>query len=191
MKIFRRNEILGIGIILLALVIITFFNFRISLRRTRDTQRKEALGIMVDGLVLYKKQFGFFPLSSDDGKMLACKGPETQINHLTRKITNFVACEWGKDSLANLFDPNYPLFLKVIPNDPTADKGFSYYYASNGKRFQIYGSLEGSDEDEYDPKIMSRGLKCGSQICNFGQAYDTALDKSIQEYENELLKGTK
>ena len=78
-------------------------------------------------------------------------------------------------------------YLERIPSDPKHDEGARYYYVSNGRRFQIYASLEGRDEDEFSEAILARNLPCGKEICNFGLAYGkTPLDKSLEEYENEL-----
>lgn len=78
--------------------------------------------------------------------------------------------------------------INPIPTDPLLKNGDKYLYFSNGKRFQLYASLELTDQDEYDEKVASRNLLCGTRVCNFGRAYgDTPLDISIEEYENKLL----
>lgn len=79
------------------------------------------------------------------------------------------------------------LKLNPMPNDPQQDRGVAYLYFTNGRTFQLYGSLELTNQDEYDEKVVSRNLACGIWVCNFGRAYgNTPLDKSIEEYENEL-----
>lgn len=187
MRSFSKNELLAIVIILAAITAASLSNFRISLRRARDTQRKNDIGTLTDALVRYGGDFGSFPISQD-GKIVACRGPETKIDKKGR-ITNLVACEWGKDSLADISNPPYPAYISTLPADPETEKGPRYIYFSNGRRFQFYASLEGADEAEYDGKILARKISCGSRICNFGLAYgNTPLDKSIEEYENELLR---
>ena len=82
--------------------------------------------------------------------------------------------------------------FKNLPFEPKAEDGLNYFYISNGKYFQIYAHLEGKDEAENDPKIARRNIPCGSAICNFGRSSgDTPLDKSLEEYENELLEELK
>lgn len=186
MKFFSKKELVAIIIILTVIAAASLSNFRISLRRARDTQRKNDIGTLTDALVRYGGDFGSFPISRD-GKIVACKGPETKIDKKGR-ITNLVPCEWGKDSLADISDPSYPAYISTLPADPQNEMGLRYMYFSNGRRFQLYASLEGADEAEYDGKILARKISCGSRICNFGLAYaNTPLDKSIEEYENELL----
>jgi type II secretory pathway pseudopilin PulG len=186
MKFFTKKEILGIIFILLAIGLACFSNFKVSLRRARDAQRKNDIGAIADALNRYQVDFGFFPLSSSDGKILACE-PVTTEGKGKNKVYIFSACEWGKDGIRDLTDYNVLPYLKILPTDPQKDKGLIYFYISNGKRYQIFASLEGSDEDEYSRAIIKRNISCGTRLCNFGCAYGkTPLDKSIEEYENEL-----
>jgi type II secretory pathway pseudopilin PulG len=85
----------------------------------------------------------------------------------------------------------YPAKLSDLPSspkDPGTPNGYSYLYLTNGKYFQLYASLEGkSEESEYNSIIAAVGLKCGNYICNFGKASgNIPLDKSLEEYENEI-----
>ena len=184
MKFFSKNEIIGIVVILLAISLASFSNFKVSLRRARDVQRKNDIRLVTDSLVRYSGDFGSFPLA-EEGKIVACKGPETKID-AKGIIRNLVTCEWGKAALADVFDSTYSPYVTTLPLDPQAPEG-DYLYLSSGERFQLYAALEGSDEAEYDEKIVGRGLLCGKRTCNFGLSYSAPLDKSIEEYENELL----
>ncbi len=191
MKFFSKEETVVVALILGAIVLASFFNFRTSLRRARDAQRKDDLGSISNALEKYRDDFGAFPLASSNGKILAClrAGDKITYDNQGRPQVALIACEWGKDSLRDLLDPNFPAYLNVLPADPQTSMGLTYIYFSNGKRYQIYASLEGKDEDEYDPKIIARRIACGKSICNFGRAFGkTPLDKSIEEYENELLR---
>jgi len=182
---FSKSEIKAVLIIFVFLILISTPNFIVSLRRARDTQRKADIGSLYEALNKYQADFGAFPLSID-AKIAAC-APVKVIEQLPKNIVVFSPCNWGKDPLRDLADDNYPPYLKVIPTDPSARAGFAYYYLANGNRYQIYGALEGKSEAEYDPKIVARNLPCGVKICNFGKAYGrTPLDKSIEEYENEI-----
>lgn len=80
-------------------------------------------------------------------------------------------------------------FLPHIPQDPQESKGMFYVYISNGRRYQILASLEDKEQDEYNEVIEKRGISCGLRLCNFGLGYGkTPLDKSLEEYENEINK---
>jgi type II secretory pathway pseudopilin PulG len=190
MKFFTKKEIAGILLIFGFIFLISFSNFKVSLRKARDFQRKNDLRALYNGLSAYQKDWNTFPLSLE-GKIVACKGADT-FKDEEGSVFNLYPCEWGKDALKDVFDANYPAYIPLLPQDPQQAKGNSYLYLSNGKRFQIYIVLEGEDEAEYDPAIVKRNLKCGEKICNAGLAFGaTPLDKSIEEYENELLKKKK
>lgn len=192
MKRFSKSEIKAVVVILLGIFVLSLFNFRVSLRRARDSQRKSDNNTIYVGLSGYFDDFGHFPFSSPDGKIIACKGPDTKLDPVTNTVINLIPCEWGEDSLRDVMDLSYPEYVKTLPADVQFKKGAYYLYISNGSRFQLYAALEGKTEAEYDPKIVARGLKCGSRICNFGKASgNTPLDKSIEEYENELARQKK
>lgn len=185
MKFFSKSEFKAVLIIFAVLIAISTPNFIVSLRRARDAQRKADIGSIQDALFRYQGDFGSFPLSID-GRIAAC-GPVAFEEAGGIKTPVFSPCDFGKASLADLSDSSYPPYIKLIPNDPQSDKGRSYYYFSDGSRFQIYGSLEGKSEDEYDDSIIKRAIACGSKICNFGKSSGkTPLNMSIEEYENSI-----
>lgn len=201
MKFFTKNEVVGVSVILLLIIIASLYNFRLALRRARDAQRKADLGAIVNGLDKYNTDFGVFPLASSHGKLKACLSEGMSLEDLKEELKAAVdepgaffekltPCEWGRDALRDVLDSDYPAYLKMIPIDPKADLGFSYIYLSNGKRFQLYAYLEGGEaEDGYRQEIVARKIFCGTQICNYGRAFGgTPLEKSIQEYENELIQ---
>lgn len=178
---FSKSELFSVSVILGIIIFASLVNFRIAERRGRDTQRKNDMGYIAKGLNIYGKDFGVFPLSTTDGKIIACSDPLSP-----------TPCSWGVDKLADLTDPKYPAYLPLIPRDPQTEMGVNYFYISNSRRFQLYIALEGRDEDEYEESIVARGIKCGLRICNAGlSSGDTPLDKSIEEYENELLEKSK
>lgn len=192
MKFFSKQEIKTIGVILFIIAFISFFNFRVSIRRARDNQRKNDLGTLQSALGEYKQNVGIFPLSSEDGKIIACKGEDTYFDEELKTWKNIKPCDWGKDSLKDLSDSNDLIFMSPIPIDPKNLDGLSFRYISNGKRYQLFAHLEGKDEAEYNVIIEKRGIACGSEICNYGRAYSTTpLDKSIEEYENEISEKEK
>jgi type II secretory pathway pseudopilin PulG len=192
MNFFTKKETLGVGIILIILIAVSIPNFLISLARARDAQRKNDLGAIYDAIASFQRAISTFPLSTKDGKIIGCVGPDTKYDEKLKMWLNLRVCEWGVDGLTNLVNPSSTPFIQALPNDPRYKEGFSYHYYSNGRRFQIYAALERKDQDEYSLAIAKLGLKCGSQICNIGKAYgDTPLDMSIEEYENKLLEEEK
>lgn len=189
MKFFTKEEIKKVGLILIVLLGISLLNFSGSIRKARDAQRSADLTYLKEKLEEYQSEIGYFPPGGRDGKIMACKGEGTTINAEFKRLDNPSACRWGKDSLINYFSDTPKTIMEKIPLDPEHNKGVVYIYKSSGNRFQLYASLEGKKEAEYNESIAAFKIKCGSRLCNFGKTdSDTPLDRTIQQYENELLK---
>jgi len=201
---FSRKEIVGICLILTFIFALSFYNYKISLRRSRDIQRRDDLTALAQGLEIFydDDDFGIYPPSSADGKIVACipqgVDPETikeivggrpELNK--KKIfASLTGCEWGNSALIDASDLSKQPYLSAIPKDVKENEGYSYVYFSTGKHFQVYGAYEGKNLPEYDAKIVARGILCGDKICNFGKASrGTPLDRSLEEFEKELQKG--
>lgn len=197
MKFFTRREAVITIIILLLIGVVSFGNFKVALRRERDATRKADMGTLLNALGSYYQDFGFYPPSTEDGRIIACKKEgvtkpadllikETDLETKLKEI--FAPCDWGKDSLRDVFDTNYPAYIKTLPADPDAAKGARYIYISDTQHFQIYTSLEGTDEAEYNPVVFKRDLSCGIRICNFGRASGSVpVDRSLEQYVQEQL----
>lgn len=184
MKFFSKTEIVAVLIIFLALVVISAPNFTVSARRARDQVRNDDLGSLVNALDAYQTDFSSFPLSTPDGKIVACKSPsdKVQIDKSGRIQVNLIPCQWGKDPFIDLTPGSNKTYEAILQQDPQAGSGASYVYFSDGVGYQLLTSLEGSDEPEYDKTIVARKVMCGSRICNAGRSYNVPLDKSIEEY---------
>jgi hypothetical protein len=122
---------------------------------------------------------------------MACKKPGDKVtkDKNGRLVVNFIPCDWGVDAITDVTQDNGKLYMPLLPRDPDYKKGAEYHYISDGVRFQIYVSLEGKDEAEYDTKIIARNLSCGNLVCNAGRGYaNTPTDISLEEYEARLLQ---
>lgn len=201
-KFFSKKEAIAITVILIGIFLISLYNFRISLRRARDTQRRDDLTALATGLENFFDDFGLYPPASSDGKIVACLAPGVTTEDLKKIIGNrpeinrqkifpkLTGCEWGETSLTDPSDPSIEPYLSIIPKDSRQDEGYSYLYFSTGKHFQLFASYEGKDMPEYQSKIVARGVACGAKICNFGKASrGTPLDKSLEDYEEQLRNG--
>lgn len=180
---FTKKEFAVVSITLLGIMLATYLNLLTSFRRARDVQRKGDLGAIANALSAYQIDIASYP-ASEDGKIVACLGGFDENNVPQRR-----ACEWRIEGLRDIFyeDPNYPAYINTLPGDPHYKKGVEYVYLSNGRHFQILSALEGEDEPEFNPQIVARNIMCGTRVCNFGLADgQTPLEKSIEEYENEL-----
>lgn len=148
------------------------------------------MGALVHDLDAYLADLQSFPLSSSDGKIMACKNPNDKvtIDSKGKLVVNFIPCEWGHDGIVNLTPGNTKVYMPLLPREPNYKEGAAYRYISDGARFQIFVSLEGKDEDEYDPKIVSRNIMCGNVVCNAGRSYGCPTDKTLAQCEEEALK---
>lgn len=181
-RVFTKKEYMGLGAILLVIFVFMFFNFSISERKARDAQRKQDIRDIANALDSYKNDIGSYP-ESENGMIKGCNTGRK--NDLGQPILR--ACDWGTEGLIDPSGTKGSRYMERIPVDPRNSGGMKYYYLSDGRFFQIFAALESSGEAEYDKSIVVRGLMCGNKVCNFGLASShTPLDKTIQEYENEL-----
>ncbi|MBI4157416.1 hypothetical protein HY502_01035, partial [Candidatus Woesebacteria bacterium] len=179
MKFFTKEEIKKVGLILGVLLAVSFFNFRGSLTKARNAQRNSDLTYIREKLEEYQSEVGHFPAAGRDGTILACKSEITVVNLEFKRLENPAPCRWGEDSLVNFFSDTPKTIVERLPVDPQNDDGVRYIYKSSLSRFQIYASLEGKGEAEYNEKVAALKIKCGTRICNFGKAFsDTPLDKT-------------
>lgn len=197
MKFFTKNEFRVVAVILIVIFVASFVNLRIALRRARDVSRRGDLRAVQNALLTYKEANGFFPPSSDDGRIVACPGDEYEsfrakndpkVTSMNDYIAKFRPCDWGKDKFADIVNEPFETFMGTLPIDPRFGEGYSFRYISTGTHFQLFVYLEGEEDDEqFQKEVQDRNLMCGLHVCNFGYASErTPLDKSLEEYENEL-----
>lgn len=189
MKPFKISEIIGIVLIFALLAAISYPNFVKSFRRARDVTRKNDLGAMAAGLDKYFIDFGRYPISDKDGNILGClkDGTTPSVDKKGRLTIDLRACRWGLEPLVDLTPGSSEVYLNVIPADPSYKEGLLYKYFSDGKKYQIYNSLEGHDEAEFDPKVEALGIDCGSRKCNMGKASgDGPVDISFEEWTRQI-----
>lgn len=197
MRLFTKSELTAVIFTFIILFTFSYINFQASLRRARDSQRRDDLGTIYNALGEFQTDFGFYPPASTDGRIIACKGDnfDSVIQKLKTLpefdlqvyLTGLKPCDWGWDSLSEFSEGK--TYLKTISSDPHHSLGVRYFYISNLNRFQIYSYLEGEKgEQGYNQGIVDRTIYCGNKICSFGRASGiTPLEKSLEEYENELL----
>lgn len=190
MKPFSKSELIGIVVIFLILIGISIPNFIASLRKARDQVRKDDMGALIENIGAYFADYRFFPASTDDGRIVACKAPGdvVKIDKMGHLIVNFIPCDWGKDAIVGFMPGMEKTYMPLLPREPNYQKGVAYKYISDGHRMQIFVALESKDDPEYDPKIVARGLMCGNVICNAGRAYGCPTDKSIETCAQEAAR---
>ena len=175
-----NKNFLIVFLVFLVVLFANYIGFTASLKRERDSRRILDLGSIEVSLKKYIEEFGSYPLSSDDGLMVACHGSNTGVavdkngnaipsTFKKSHYVNLVECGWGKDPLGDAMDLNYPPYLSPLPADPLQKKGMSYLYTSDGNTYTILATLELKEEKDFDKKILSKKIKCGKKYCNFGR----------------------
>lgn len=161
MNLFSKSETKVILFILFCLFAVTGYNISISLRRGRDSIRKNDISAIQKSIDTYYQKYRVFPLSTDKGEIIGCFSSEPVTDKETGKPTNVEVCRWGESRFEN---------NNLMPRDPKYKDGASYKYLSlDGKTYEFYIALEGKDEDEYTPAIVSLNLNCGIKVCNYGR----------------------
>lgn len=193
MKLFSKEELVALLVIFLILIGVSWPNFSLSLRRSRDQIRRDDIGNVQGAIDAYYADYGIFPFSSDDGKIIACKD-ENDNGEIKYDINgnvqiDMVPCDWGQDTWKNLTPGIDKTYLKVIPGDPDSDKGIEYKYFSDGSRYQLFASMEGIDEPGYDNKLELSNFECGKRACNLGRAHNVPLYITIEEYNLQIYCG--
>lgn len=179
---FTKRQLLVVILIIGSIMTATGLNLKVAYMRSRNVTRKTDVRAIGAALDKYRKDYANFP-ASDQGKIVACFGGVDESN-----VPQRVICEWAKDPLPDIFSMSEDgqNYLESLPSDPRHLDGRRYLYLSNGRYFQIFAALEG-DDIEVRQDIIERNLICGTETCNFGVSSDNApLEKSIEEYENEL-----
>lgn len=160
MKPFSRNELKIISLILSVLFVVTIFNLNISLRRGRDSIRKNDISAMQNALDTYYQKYRIYPQSTSDGKIIGCFDGEIIQDKSTGYPLNSIPCVWGESKFES---------VNTLVRDPKYKDGANYLYKQVGKGYELYVSLEGKDEAEYQISTVSKNLQCGTKICNYGR----------------------
>lgn len=157
---FTKSEIKIISFIFFILFIVTSYNLLLSLRRGRDSIRKNDMSAIENSLDTYLQKYKIYPLSTSDGKIIGCFDNGALIDEISGNPINAITCEWGKSKFEG---------ENFMPQDPSFEKGASYFYVSDGRKYKFYISLEGKTEAEYTKAIVLQNLQCGNRICNYGR----------------------
>lgn len=192
-KKFTKEEVKAVVIIFTVLILVSVPNFVTSLLRARNQTRKDDMAHIKSFIEEYHRDFATYPLSSDDGRILACivPGDKVDVDERGRAKANLIPCEWGKDEVKDLLPGSAKVYAKKLPSDPHHDQGVRYVYLSDGDKFQIFAALEGTDDAEYAQNILTRNISCGTEICNLGRGYGCEPHKTLAKCEEERLEEIK
>ena len=160
LKNFTESETKIIVSILVVLFVVIGFNMSTSLRRGRDSIRKNDISAVQGALDTYYQKYHIYPLSNDKGQIIGCFNEKPQVDLQSGVPINVVLCDYVQSRFED---------LRSMPRDPNHKKGAEYLYISDGSKYEFFISLEGKDEAEYSPTIVTKNLQCGNRICNYGK----------------------
>ena len=157
---FTKTETKIICSILATLFLVIGLNMLISLRKGRDSIRKNDISAIQGALDTYFQKYKIYPEATDDGRIIGCFENGPQVDKLSGYPINATVCTWGNSKFEDLL---------TMPQDPSYEKGATYLYKSTGQKYEFYISLEGKSEAEYTTQIALENLHCGTRICNYGR----------------------
>ena len=186
MVFFNKKESVWIIVIFLFLLLASYVGYTDAKKRERDITRRLDFGNTVKAIEAYKRDYNTYPLSDDDGRLMACIGEDTDylrdstgnfiVSSTGKRIrSNLEACVWGKDPLME------DMYLEILPIDTQSSDGVKYVYVSDGENFQLFGSYETKEMPDYSDSVKANNRGCGTRICNFGRAsQNITLDNFIK-----------
>ena len=148
----KKSEVVFMGVVLAAILGISWFQLKTSEMKTRDAQRKADVELAARALSAYYDDYGVYPSGTEDGRIVSCgnRGGEE--------------CVWGEGAIV---DGDNVTYLKRIPIDPFDKQGRKYVYEvrPDGKDFRIYAALEHKGDPAYKSDLTK---ECGINVqCNW------------------------
>jgi len=153
---FTLIELLVVMAILSILAVIVTGTFASSMRRGRDSRRKDDMRSIANALEVYYNDKGQYPVGVG-GVMQGCDTGDSQ------------PCNWG----GQFTDNKGTLYMVLIPKDPLETQKY-YYVSASGTSYQLYAKLEntldegdGVDQDGYTTTNCGNG---STVYCTYGIA---------------------
>lgn len=128
-------------IVLLSIFSVSFYQLKISERKTRDAQRKADVELVGRALDAYFADYKILPEASVDGEIKSCGYLASQ------------TCPWGQGPMIDIHNVVY---LKKLPIDPQSYNNKKYIYSTNSQRsqYKICISLEYAGDKDYKKDIQ-------------------------------------
>ena len=148
----KRGEIVFVGGVIVAILIISLVQLKTAQVKARDAQRKADVEVVARGVAAYYADHGELPASAASGKVVQCGGLRD------------VECEWGKDSIE---DSDGVKYLDKLPIDPQSSFGKKYVYEKGQEpgKFRVYVALEYSRDSG---RRIGLTAGCGDGVqCNW------------------------
>lgn len=140
---FTLIELLIVMAILSILATIGLVGYRSAQFRGRDAARKSDLKNLSTALRLYYNDYGKYPASDGNGRILGCGAVGTSI------------CDWGDP-----WDAGGNNYMGKLPEDPDPNLTYRYEQVTLDS-FSLRTCLENSSDDSGKPPV---GITCSSNL---------------------------
>lgn len=160
---FTLIEILIAMAIVAILSGVGFAAYTTSLQRSRDSQRKQALGQIQRALESYLMDHSLYPPATVDHKIDGCYDTDTE--------TNGVECDWGQEFVF-IVNNAQKVYMTILPKDPQEVNTYQYYVSSDLKRYQIFTLLENPNDPSITNDLVAECTT--ATVCNYGVASSNA-----------------
>ncbi len=154
----KKSEVVVVAGIILVILGISSFQLVVGEMKTRDVQRKADVELVSRALQVYFEDYQVYPAATAGGQIVACgdKGARP--------------CVWGSGD--SMVDHDNVVYLKGMPTDPLADRGWKYVYVVDEKRdkYRIYVGLEYERDPEARQNLTvgcGTGVQCKWYVGNY------------------------
>jgi prepilin-type N-terminal cleavage/methylation domain-containing protein len=141
---FTLIEVLTVIAILGIIALLVFGNFIRSLKKARDSRRKQDLNQIRTALDVYYSVHEAYPTATEPPGLV-----------------------WG----GTLTDDDDRVFMQKLPSDVNANLNYVYQAPSTGDYFILYSCLENTEDIDYDKITPIVEPDCGdecSNTCHYG-----------------------
>lgn len=158
---FTLIELMVVMVLLAILVVAGIGSFTSSQKKGRDTKKKNDLQQVTLALEAYYSDFGRYPASDSQGRILGCVPSGTG------------ACDWGDIFQA---DTDGSIYMAALPYETDVKRTYVYSADGSGTQYQLYARLENTLDGDIpknasDEARVFLDLDCGTTsplYCNYG-----------------------
>lgn len=150
---FTLMELLIVIALLGFLIAAGIGSYTSSLKKSRDTRRKNDLRQIAIALESYNNDFGRYPAANLDGTIFGC---------------SVGTCAWGNQFLVSDANGNGVVYMSQLPGDTSASQRYFYVTDANGTYFQLYARLENLQDSDIPKNGSNQARYFTNYICGTG-----------------------
>lgn len=170
---FTLIELMLVMVILGILVTMISGNFITSIKRGRDSKRKQDLNMVAKALETYYNDAGRYPVANSTNHTIMGCGT----------IATPTECRWGHEFSVTAGTKTV-YYTVQLPEDPRTAQNYYYDSDAGGTYYQLYANLENTDDDAIKKSGTTVRVYTGTSCdgagtdCNYGIASPNALPET-------------